>query len=461
MAGGLSQLVAYGAQDVYLTGNPQITFFKTVYRRYTNFAVESIQQTINGSVGFGNKVSTQISRNGDLITDIVVEFVLSSVGPTFYCAEQLLQDVELEIGGQRIDKHYNDWFRTYDSLFRMNDDRINYRRMTDFAANEPAGATKRFYVPLIFFFNQTPGLALPLIALQYHEVKLYFTLASQVNGVTADASGATSGFPNGATVRAPQMSVYVDYIFLDTQERTRFAQLPHEYLIEQLQFTGSETAVISATTQASQNIRMNFNHPTKYLAWNFNPGTFNGYGRYTALANLTATSNTTVGDTANTATFNEQLAPLDSAKIQLNGQDRFSARKGSYFNKVQPYQTIGSVVPAGVYLYSFALKPAGRQPSGTCNFSRIDNATLALTYKTASVNATDVIANVANGLGQSESVTANTATSLTNLNIYAKNYNVFRVDNIARKSITPATSGPCGWENRLDFQTPRMVCVSC
>ena len=133
------------------------------------------------------------------------------------------------------------------------------------------------------------------------------------------------------------------------------------------------------------------------------------------------------GDTANTATFNEQLAPLDSAKIQLNGQDRFSSRKGSYFNKVQPFQTIGSVVPAGVYLYSFALKPAGRQPSGTCNFSRIDNATLSLTYKTASVNAYDTIANVSNGLGQSETVTANTAVALTNLNIYAKNYNVFRV----------------------------------
>lgn len=249
-----SQLVAYGAQDVYLTGNPQITFFKTVYRRYTNFAIESIQQTINGSVGFGNKVSTQISRNGDLITDIVVEFVLTKSGnggTTYYPAEELLQDVELEIGGQRIDKHYNDWFRTYDALFRMNDDRYNYRRMTDWVNNEVIGSQKRFYVPLIFFFNQTPGLALPLIALQYHEVKLYFTLASQVQGVNYNGSTAVSTAPQ------PTMSVWVDYIFLDTQERTRFAQLPHEYLIEQLQFTGSETATPSTSTQASQNIRLN------------------------------------------------------------------------------------------------------------------------------------------------------------------------------------------------------------
>ena len=421
MAGGLSQLVAYGAQDVYLTGNPQITFFKTVYRRYTNFAVESIQQTINGSVGFGNKVSTQISRNGDLITDIVVEFVLTKVGPTFYCAEQLLQDVELEIGGQRIDKHYADWFRMYDSLFRMDNDRQNYRRMTDFVNDEPATAVKRFYVPLIFFFNQTPGLALPLIALQYHEVKLYFTLASTVNGITAVEGGAS------VSAVAPQMSVWVDYIFLDTQERTRFAQLPHEYLIEQLQFTGSETATPSASSQSTQNIRLNFNHPTKYLAWNFNkPGPLS-YGQYTGTATLNASSNVVYGDVPNTAVFNEALAILDSSKLQLNGQDRFAARKGSYFNQVQPFQTIGSLAPSGVYLYSFALKPAGRQPSGTCNFSRIDNATLSLTYKTCSAPSNGNIANVAATLYASETVTANTATSLTALNIYAKNYNVLRI----------------------------------
>ena len=269
-----------------------------------------------------------------------------------------------------------------------------------------------------FFFNQTPGLALPLIALQYHEVKLYFTLSSQVNGVNVNNAGATP-----STVTAPTMAVWVDYIFLDTQERTRFAQLPHEYLIEQLQFSGTETATPSTTSQASQNIRLNLNHPTKYLAWNFNAPGATSYGQYTAIAQLDA-NYSAIGDTANTISYNEGLAVLDSAKLQLNGQDRFSTRKGSYFNKVQPYQTIGSKVPAGVYLYSFALKPAGRQPSGTCNFSRIDNATLSLTYKTCSVNGTDTVANVANALYQSESITSNTATVLTALNIYAKNYNV-------------------------------------
>lgn len=162
------QLVAYGAQDIYLTGSPQITFFKTIYRRHTNFAIESIEQTFNGTVGWGKKVSTTISRNGDLITDVVLEITLKkdvTKGAAFYPAEALIQDIELEIGGQRIDKHYADWFRVYDSLFRKADERLQYRRMTDFVDGEADSTVKRFYLPLIFFFNRSPGMALPLIAL--------------------------------------------------------------------------------------------------------------------------------------------------------------------------------------------------------------------------------------------------------------------------------------------------------
>ena len=203
--------------------------------------------------------------------------------------------------------------------------------------------------------------------------------------------------------------MWADYIFLDTAERTRFAQLPHEYLIEQLQFTGSESAAPSATSQVAQNIRLNFNHPTKFIAWVLRGNT---HGLYTSIASA---------DNANIKTYNESLAPLLNAKLQLNGQDRFTVRAGSYFNQVQPYQTIGSNSPAGVYLYSFALKPEEHQPSGTCNFSRIDNATLSLTYKTANLAVGDV------GNLQGEGFTYTNAQRLTQLNIYAKNYNVLRV----------------------------------
>lgn len=393
------QLVAYGAQDIYLTGSPQITFFKTIYRRHTNFAVESIEQTFNGTVGFGRKVSTTISRNGDLITDIFLEITLKKSGPTFYPAEALIQDIELEIGGQRIDKHYADWFRIYDALFRKNDEQEQYRRMVDFVDGESNDTVKRFYLPLIFFFNRSPGMALPLIALQYHEVRLNIQLAPPT------AVPGVNGNDNFMSVQC-----YVDYVYLDTDERRRFAQVSHEYLIQQLQFTGDEGVQPSATTSASYNVRLNFNHPTRFLTWVFKG---EKHGQYTSLP-------TTV-DYANIKTYAEALAPLKSAKLQLNGHDRFSERKGSYFNLVTPYQGLRAKLPAGIYLYSFSLKPDEHQPSGSCNFSRIDNATLSISLKTASAAGSN-IATITD-----ENTMLSHGTGLNALKVFAENYNVFRI----------------------------------
>jgi hypothetical protein len=390
------QLVAYGAQDIYLTGSPQITFFKTVYRRHTNFAVESIEQTFNGSVGFGKKVSTTISRNGDLITDVFLEITMRKTGGTAWPAEALIESVELEIGGQRLDRHYADWFRVYDSLFRQNDERAQYRRMTDWVDGEANQNVKRFYLPLIFFFNRSVGLALPLIALQYHEVKLNISFANSVDGVSTSDSDLT-------------VQAFVDYVYLDTDERRRFAQAPHEYLIQQLQFTGDESVAPSASAAKSHNIRLNFNHPVKFLAWVFKGPK---HGQYTSI---------NTADYANVATYAEALAPLHSAKLQLNGHDRFSERRGSYFNMVQPWQTLRTKAPAGVYMYSFSLKPSESQPSGTANFSRIDNATLSIQTKQAPADHT-LLSNI---VAEGNMLTG--GTNLTALKIYAENYNVFRI----------------------------------
>ena len=175
------QLVAYGAQDVYLTANPQVTFFKQLYRRHSNFAMESIEQTFNGTPGFGKKVSTTISRNGDLITDVFLEITLTkkdTATKTYWPAEALIKEVELEIGGQRIDRHTSTWLRVFSELFRKDADKDGYERLVNFTPEEQAAGSevaRRFYVPLVFFFNRNPGLALPLIALQYHEVKLNIT----------------------------------------------------------------------------------------------------------------------------------------------------------------------------------------------------------------------------------------------------------------------------------------------
>ena len=414
------QLVAYGSQDVVLTSQPEITFFKVVYRRHTNFAVEAIQQTFNGTVGYGKKVTCIVSRNGDLVTDCWLEITMKKDtargAGTFFPAEALLREVKLEIGGQQIDKHYDDWFRVHDELFRSNDEKEQYRRLVDFVDGESTDSIKRFYVPLVFFFNSQPGLALPLIALQYHEVKIdiEFQTAENIPGVSAGTQ--------------PEASLFVDYLFLDVDERRRFAQSSHEYLLEQTQFTGEETVAPSVNGTTSYKPRLNFNHPVKYLAWVIK-GQY--HGQYTGWPMAGATGSNPIGhDAANLNTYAEALAPLHSAKLQLNGHDRFSERYGSYFNLVQPMQTIGCRPAAGIYLYSFALKPHEHQPSGTCNFSRIDNATLQLTLKEASYTDNVTVATRAGTPAANvkvESKTVTNAQNLTRLRIYARNYNILRI----------------------------------
>ena len=340
------QLVAYGAQDIYLTGNPQITFFKVVYRRHTNFAVESIEQTFNGAADLGKKFSCTISRNGDLLHRVYLEMDVKDGNTETNAGFKVIDYVEVEIGGQCVDKHYGEWMQIWTHLTHDSDKLDMLEDMVD-----STNGTKKLYVPLQFWFCRNPGLALPLIALQYHEVKLNVQFAS---------SGVDS---------IENCCVFCDYVFLDTDERRRFAQVSHEYLIEQVQFSNT-LKMGGANTESNHELR--FNHPVKELIWR--------------------TSN---------------AHELDSCLLQLNGHDRFRRRSGSYFTVVQRYQhhtgadgaAIGARV-AGIHMYSFALKPEEHQPSGTCNFSRIDNAVLNVKEKGADAGS---------------------------LRVYAVNYNVLRI----------------------------------
>jgi hypothetical protein len=400
MGGGLLQLVAYGAQDVYLTGNPQITFFKAVYRRHTNFAIEAIGQTFNGTPGYGNRVTCQISRNGDLVHRMYLSLKIPDTAKlcAFY-GLRVINYVEIEIGGQKIDKHYSHWLYVWNELSLPKAKRNGYNKMVGQSGDNLNGQT--LYIPLEFWFCRNVGLALPLIALQYHEVKI------NIQFETADlCKGDTPGLTD-----FPTATLWVDYVFLDTDERRRFAQLSHEYLIEQLQFTGSET--ISST---KLNSKLSFNHPCKELVWvaskkstsasaTVNNNWFNYTTAPTTIAAATPyyyNNNQLHNTTGTTATKN----PVKTAKLILNGNDRFSVRNGSYFNLVQPFQHHENIpANAGINVYSFALKPEEHQPSGTLNMSRIDTATLSLEF--------------ADGF--------NAAGSSTTLNVYAVNYNVLRI----------------------------------
>ena len=419
MAGGLMQLVAYGAQDVYLTGNPKVTFFQAVYKRHTNFAMENIEQTVNGTASNNGRVSVTIARNGDLIGDMYVELVTASLGTkagtadidACWVAERAIKDVELSIGGQRIDKHYQKWWRLYSELYLDDSKKANYGKMT---TNPVASTAGTVFLPLLFFFNRNPGLYLPLIALQYHECRIDFDLSSEF-----------SQYTDGSTFK-----VWGNYVYLDTEERRRFAQKGHEYLIEQVQHTGTDTVTAGSTKQ----VRLSYNHPIKELVWCFNDGgssnaqhwnfTSNAAtaGSVVLEANPTAYGNChvpisegtgapllSVGSSGSSVQWAEEGAalslsagPLDTFKLVLNGQDRFKEQKGKYFNQVQAFNHHSGSPYPGVYSYSFALKPEEHQPTGTCNFSRIDNAQVAVTLKSG-------------------------ATDSQVMHMFATNYNVLRI----------------------------------
>ena len=419
------QLVAYGAQDVYLTGSPQITFFKTIYRRHTNFAIESIEQTFNGQANFGNRVTCTVSRNGDLIwkTYLIanVSFVSTTSGsdihPVDHFGHFMVSSVELQIGGQQIDKHYGDWLDIWNELTQAEEKWHGYEKMVGEASNgtvvAAAGSSRIYYVPFIFWFNRNAGLALPLIALQYHEVK-FIVEFRPASDLTLNAQQEPGDV---AVLNMQDCSIWIDYIYLDTDERRRFAQTSHEYLIDQLQFTGAQTISTTSGSNSSFRARMDFNHPCKFLAWNVR--CFEGenqWNNYTGFDTVETVGQDLYAEGVNSTLyygnwFGKSLAvqdagvpapnPFVAALVQLNGHDRFDIREGNYFSLVQPYQHFPRVPVTGVNVYSFALNPVEHQPSGTCNMSRIDNATLQITVNVDSTEA--------------------------NLYIWAVNYNVLRI----------------------------------
>ena len=354
------QLVAYGAQDIYLTGNPQITFFKVVYRRHTNFSMECIEQVFSGTPDFGRKAMCTVTRNGDLVTRMYLKVDLPALGDGTCWVRRvgyaMIKHVEVEIGGTRIDKHYGTWMNVWHELSRNSDHDRAHDRMVgnDGNAQTLAGETsaRTLYVPLQFWFCRNTGLALPLIALQYHEVKL--KIAFEENKNLSDTTLA--GLSNFSA------KIWADYVYLDTDERRKFAQTEHEYLIEQVQ---RSTESITGKAQSAK-FRLNFNHPIKELVWLTPP----------SLIDRGSSSGT-----YNDEVFGQYATNVEDARLVLNGHERFEKRSGTYFNYVQPYQHHTGCPSGGVYVYSFALNPEKHQPSGTCNFSRIDNATLELTLK--------------------------------------------------------------------------------
>ena len=587
MGGGLMQLVAYGAQDIYLTGNPQITFFKKVYKRHTNFAIESMKQPFYGSNTLGSKFSCTISRNGDLLSQIYLELdvslsqsvtniqqlsitedidalvltpnkLLSSIttnttgatdnaltaeisilsgwvsslvgqggtgaklqltvdtsGEVTYIKvtdggngyskgdiitipiteivgtttplvitlevsdlvgsvttmisngsvvpnvnintdhEVILNDgtneiglldgsgdkyvtrtagnrevqiqpgndlrlsnemgsrriglraiksIEILIGSTCIDRHYGDWMDIWTNLNSSEQKRDKHNRLVNASLKTGSSGNRKIYVPLQFWFCKNPGLALPLVSLKYHEVKLnvefnpevtYQHSTNTIAGVklsSAPVALGTTKYTTNATVDITTIntvsmsvgscSVYCDYIFLDKDERKLFSEVSHEYLIEQLQYSDKVSL-----KQGENQVDLILSHPVKEIIW---------------VAQTLGNVDHNFSYWSDTALPNSAI--INRSLLTINSRDRFSERDGSYFRCVQPYQHHTNGIEdstqelGGCHVYSFGLKPEEYQPSGTCNFSRIEHAVLHLTSSNDS-----------------------------SLKVYAINYNVLRI----------------------------------
>lgn len=400
MAGGLSQLVAYGAQDVYLTGDPKKTFWREKFSRYSNFAMESIQQDILGDIGPGQTISFTLKRNGDLVSSLFLEITLQRgpSGPTdprpYYSCEQLIDYVEVYIGGQKVVNFGHEWFRMYWELCLNYTQAMAYASMANWR-NEQEGYTRTFYLPIPLWFNALDvGKALPLIALQYHEVEVRLRICSDFENIVGINPDYT-----------PQIKCYANYTFLDTTERVWFAKNPHEYLIHQIQTNNFNISV--EPTSKDYNLSLNFNHPCSSLVWCFTPGpTY--HGQYTSVPG---------------EQDEEVLAALENACLLLNGQERFTTRKGSYFSDEGVWVGYdGNHTSAGVYTYAFGVHSGRPPPSGTCNFSRIDSSTLRIRTKAAVVANKDVPGDV-----NTDTMTMIASNILNQCIVFAPNYNVLRI----------------------------------
>jgi hypothetical protein len=388
--GGLTQLIAIGAPDVFLIGEPQRSLWKRNAVRRTNFAIESIETTFD--LRFGAPSFVTIKRSGYLVKNFVLEIAMkSSSTESFYPAEQFIKSVTVMIGGQEIEHipDFPNWSRVHDELFNTTEIRAANYRMQNFRDDDPPGAIRTFYVDLPLFFSKNLSSAIPMIALQYHEIQLKFVFNEPYN------------IPGIDSVYVPQVRFYTDYVYLDKIEREYFVSNPHEYIIEQLQtFTVPSKISDSIATGIYD---LPFNLPTRYIIWFYKS---NLHGQYT-------TSNFQFET-------NEAFAPMYSAILKCNGVDRFSERPGGYFNLVQPTQAVGQAPSAGIYMYSFGVKANEQDSAGTLNFSRLDVVTLSITSKAATAaSITDIL--------DTSTTLESGMTKFNDITVFARNFNVLRV----------------------------------
>jgi hypothetical protein len=406
----LLQLVARGRQDAYLTGNPQTTFFKHVYRRYTPFAIESIPIEFDGTPDFGRRISCIIPRKAELLNAMYLEVDLPALPPDITqdppvsrywvndIGHAMIEEISIEIGDKEIDKHTGAWMQIWTSYTVPADKREAFNTMIGHVNVFPNTdlTSQRLIIPLHFWFCNTVGESLPLVALQAHPIRLILKLAPFQNLWWSSDLGPTPApgpCPTIDPVAPTRIQLFGDYIFLDKPERERFAAAEHEYLITQLQYSPPQSVTAGVL---SANVPLTFNHACTEFIWTIQQN------RMAAIHEWFNFSNRAIDESGVTLTD-----PLETAVIRLDGYERFQRRHAPHFRITQPFQR-HTVVPSGandyIYDYSFSLRPEDEQPSGTLNASKLDDITINMAFPT----------------GQPSSLERT-------IIVYTQNYNVFRV----------------------------------
>ena len=395
-AGTLIELIARGQQDTYLIGNPQFSYFKSVYRRCTNFSIEPIRQIFTESADFGKRVTCIIDKKADLLSDILLEIELPALKTDVSWVNGIgyfmLDWVELQLGGEPIDRITGELLDAWmeltthtgikNGLYSMIGKKSTYNK------DSQSGAIK-LLIPLFFWFCRSIERSLPLISMQYTDVKIV------VQFKTFDKCWfkKTTAVPDSPTPMISKAGLICNYVYLDVFERTKFAKQENfEYLIEQFQQTNSSQVPANIINVTS---RLFFNHPVKEIIWLYRSTpalNANDYTNYASVANYGIVGLQTMTE------------PFTQVQMRYNGNDRFEQLPASFFRLYQAYK-YHSTVPTDyyIYLYSFAIDPENMQPSGTCNFSKIDNATLNFTCTSS----------ISEGM----------------ISIYATNYNILRIKN--------------------------------
>jgi len=403
----------------FIIGNPQMTFFKSVYKRHTNFAMETIEVIMNSYPNVNETITTAIipKNAGDLLENLYYDVVLTGtentngalgygylnwINGTGYA---YIKEITLLIGNQEIEKHYSEWYDIWNELTDIDlkehllinkyNDKNGYLNNSVISQNVTKQDPVQLYIPLKFFFCRNAGLSIPLIALQYDDIIIKTMFRKMDYIINAEFKATTNAV-------SPDVKLYANYIYLDTTERRIFTQKPHEYLIEQIQHNGKVT--LDANSGVHQ---LNFNNLVKELIWVCKQKVVEETDP--TLSASTAVLSNLEGDTitkgndyffytspygsANASPKNleylgnqESPEPFRKATISIDGNERFSAQKASYFRSVQPFYHHSKVPQKHIYSYSFALYPEKHQPSGFCDFTKFKNIKITFTNPISNAN---------------------------------------------------------------------------